>query len=257
MNKINIQPSVALGIFLFSACFFGASYFLISLVPFMVYQIIFGLLGFIIYLNILKFFVYELCSLEHTRMTEMFYYFLMYLVTIAVVAMPYVTDEVYLFESPTLRLVIITFAALLLMKYFVYMLLGPVQDIVYRIRHRLFFDHLAYEPMVSVVIPAWNEGVGITHTLDSLMRSTYRRFEIVVVNDGSADNSDEIIRKYISRHSLSVRNTVPITYRYQDNTGKGGALNHAISLAKGEIIVSIDADCVVEPEAIQAFVENV
>ena len=98
-------------------------------------------------------------------------------------------------------------------------------------------------------------GVGIINTIESILNSTYRKVEIIVVNDGSTDDSDERMRAFVAKHEKSINKDIKIKYVYQSNTGKGGALNHAISLAKGEIILSIDADCAIDKKAIAQFVK--
>lgn len=135
------------------------------------------------------------------------------------------------------------------------MLLGPWHDINQRIKHRMHFDDVEYKPFVSVVIPAWNEGVGLINTIQSLVKSDYRNMEIVVINDGSTDDSDEQMRRFVESHIQGSNSDIYIRYRYQNNTGKGGALNHAIRIARGEIIISIDADCYVDTGAIKEFVK--
>jgi cellulose synthase/poly-beta-1,6-N-acetylglucosamine synthase-like glycosyltransferase len=152
---------------------------------------------------------------------------------------------------PVLRDVIIFFATVLLTKYFFYMTVSPWYDVV--IAKRRARDATTYAPLVSVVVPAWNEEVGLTTTVRSLLESTYRNLEIVVVNDGSTDASDALMRKLIKKHDGS---DIRIVYEYQENGGKGRALNRGIALSKGEIIISIDADCSIPPASIGNFVAH-
>jgi biofilm PGA synthesis N-glycosyltransferase PgaC len=112
-------------------------------------------------------------------------------------------------------------------------------------------------PLVSTIIPAWNEEVGLVSTVKTLLISSYRPLEIVVVNDGSTDGSDEKMRAFIQEYQSTMEGSssyVPIIYHYQANGGKGSALNTGISLSHGEIIVTFDADSVVHKHAIQHFV---
>lgn len=255
MNKITFDFSALLSMVLFTGIFGAAAFFLVSLTDNLAYRIVFGLMAFILYLNILRYFIFELCRLSQARMTEFFAYVIMYGITVSVLLMPVFLDPIFVFESPTLRLVIISFATLLLTKYTLFMVLGPWHDIKLRLRHKLHFDHVEYKPLVSVIIPAWNEGVGIIHTVESLLQSSYRNLEIVVINDGSTDDSDEKICAFLKQHLAGPDSDVAIRYRYQENTGKGGALNHAISIAQGDILVSIDADCYVDKDAIKEFVK--
>jgi poly-beta-1,6-N-acetyl-D-glucosamine synthase len=114
-----------------------------------------------------------------------------------------------------------------------------------------------YAPLVSVIIPSYNEQVGIVPTLKTLLASTYHAVEVLVINDGSTDETEDrvlaFLRKYRREHQGG---TPPIQVRYyrKENGGKGSALNYGISKAKGEIICTFDADCVVAKDCIERFV---
>lgn len=91
-------------------------------------------------------------------------------------------------------------------------------------------------PNVSIVVAAWNEEKGIANNLDSLCSLDYPKgkLEIIVVDDGSTDRTFEIASEFKSK-GVKV-------FRYEKNQGKGHALNFGIKKAKGEIIVTADAD---------------
>ncbi|MEY2443315.1 MAG: hypothetical protein QOJ46_2741 [bacterium] len=99
---------------------------------------------------------------------------------------------------------------------------------------------------VSVVVPAFNEAVVIEETVRALAASTYSLLEIVVVDDGSTDGTAAVV----DRLGLSCVRVVR-----QPNSGKAGALNTAIALARHDIIVSVDADTVFEPETVAILVD--
>lgn len=158
-----------------------------------------------------------------------------------------------------LRAAILFFAGVLLSKYVFYMLLSPWHDACVAIsRFYWRLERPEYHPLVSVLVPAWNEEVGILNTISSLVENSYDKVEIVVVNDGSTDNSDALVREYkaaFDSRPPSEQRGKTITYHYQPNGGKGTALNTAISLATGDILISIDADCFVALHSIRNFVE--
>lgn len=153
-----------------------------------------------------------------------------------------------------LRPLILFFATLLLTRYTLSMLLVP-WDRLRRKKSTATFKR-SRDPLVSVLIPAWNEEVGLLSTIRSLLESTYRHMELVVVNDGSTDSSDEKMRHFLRQYGAVMRDVphIPIVYHYQPNGGKGAALNKALLLSRGEILLSIDADCLVSPTAVEAFV---
>lgn len=85
---------------------------------------------------------------------------------------------------------------------------------------------------VSVIIPTYNTGHYICQAIDSVLRQTYPHYEIIVVDDGSTDDTTARLKSY-SDH---------ITYVYQLNQGVSVARNHGLRLADGEFVVFLDAD---------------
>lgn len=111
-------------------------------------------------------------------------------------------------------------------------------------------------PLVSVLIPAWNEEVGLLATIKTLLQTSYPYVEIVVVNDGSTDRSDEKMRAFLYKYNLAMDGNpaIPICYYSQANQGKGAALNTALQLAHGAILVTIDGDCAVDRDCLTNLV---
>lgn len=99
---------------------------------------------------------------------------------------------------------------------------------------------------VSVVVPAYNEETTIRNTLLTLLESDYPDLEIIVVNDGSTDRTEQCIE------DLSAEKR--IIYLRQENAGKASALNHGIAAASGEIILYTDADSLFFPDTIRLMV---
>jgi cellulose synthase/poly-beta-1,6-N-acetylglucosamine synthase-like glycosyltransferase len=101
--------------------------------------------------------------------------------------------------------------------------------------------------LVSVVIAAHNEEVDIVRTLDSIRRSTYRSFEVIVADDASIDLTGRLVRDYQVRHpEMDLR-----MVRMRKNVGKGAALNSALHRhGRGQFVMTLDADSVIEPDAI-------
>jgi glycosyltransferase involved in cell wall biosynthesis len=95
--------------------------------------------------------------------------------------------------------------------------------------------NFALEPLVSVVIPAYNGAAFIERTLKSVSSQTYRNLEIIVVNDGSTDNTPDVVTACAATEPRLSMVTIP-------NGGVARARNHGISIAKGELIAFVDAD---------------
>jgi cellulose synthase/poly-beta-1,6-N-acetylglucosamine synthase-like glycosyltransferase len=187
----------------------------------------------------------------------MLVYSMLYLITGGIIASTMFLLPHPASDFPILRFIIICLASVLLTKYFVYMFVSPWHDVLVSWRNLRYRNELAdFYPTVSVMIPAWNEERGLLDTIRTLLKSTYRNVEIIVVNDGSTDGSDSLMRKFLEKYDAQKKtNKINIVYHYKENGGKGAALNTAIELATGDILVSIDADCVVMPETISNFVK--
>ena len=110
-------------------------------------------------------------------------------------------------------------------------------------------EHPDYQPAVSVLIPAYNEEAAIVGTVNAALASRYPKLEVLVVDDGSQDRTGELVRQHFGRDPR-------VRLLTQRNQGKPAALNHGLAIATGEIIVSIDADTVVDPEAVPKLVRH-
>lgn len=107
----------------------------------------------------------------------------------------------------------------------------------------------SFQPFVSIVVPAFNEEKVICKTIESLLRSEYPNFEIVVVDDGSSDKTfDVAVEKFGGRDRVSIY--------HKENGGKASALNFGWRKAKGDVIVALDADTLFTPQTISALVHR-
>ncbi len=104
-------------------------------------------------------------------------------------------------------------------------------------------------PSVSIIIPAYNEGKVIEKTIRSVLELTYSQKEILVVDDGSNDDTLKIAKLMESNNPIRVISK-------KKNGGKWGALNKGIKSSKSDIIVCIDADTVLDKNAIQPLVSH-
>jgi biofilm PGA synthesis N-glycosyltransferase PgaC len=103
-------------------------------------------------------------------------------------------------------------------------------------------------PLVTVIVPAYNEEKAIGKTVDALLELSYVNKEIIIVDDGSTDGTFEVAKRY-ARSDFTRVVTKP-------NGGKWDALNTGIKVAKGEFIVCIDADTLLDPDAIQHLIKH-
>jgi cellulose synthase/poly-beta-1,6-N-acetylglucosamine synthase-like glycosyltransferase/peptidoglycan/xylan/chitin deacetylase (PgdA/CDA1 family) len=103
-----------------------------------------------------------------------------------------------------------------------------------------------HAPSVAVIVPAFNEEVGIERGVRSLAASDYPDFEVVVVDDGSTDRTAEIVAGLGLERVRLVR---------QDNAGKAAALNTGVELTDSEIVVMVDGDTLFEPGTLRSLVQ--
>jgi cellulose synthase/poly-beta-1,6-N-acetylglucosamine synthase-like glycosyltransferase/peptidoglycan/xylan/chitin deacetylase (PgdA/CDA1 family) len=104
----------------------------------------------------------------------------------------------------------------------------------------------AFEPLVSIIVPAYNEEFVIEATIRSLLNSDYENFEILVIDDGSQDRTSEVVRQQFGDEPLVRLFTEP-------NAGKAAALNLGLRYAKGDVIVALDADTQFPANTIRAL----
>jgi len=99
-----------------------------------------------------------------------------------------------------------------------------------------------YFPQISIVVPAYNEGKTIKSCLKSLTELDYPNYEIIVVDDGSTDNTLNEAKQFKSKNVKVI---------HQENSGKPVALNTGVKHAKGEIILTVDADSALDRDSLR------
>jgi peptidoglycan-N-acetylglucosamine deacetylase len=106
-----------------------------------------------------------------------------------------------------------------------------------------------FEPLVTVIVPAYNEAKVILSTLRSVLSTHYKNLEILVVDDGSTDDTLAIVTSFAGENPR-------VRIVSQQNAGKAAAANRALLEARGEIVIAVDADTIVSPEAIPKMVAH-
>ena len=102
-------------------------------------------------------------------------------------------------------------------------------------------------PMVSVLIPVYNTEKYLKKCIESVLNQTYTNIEMIIVNDGSTDNSEKIIKQYIDK----------IIYIKQENKGLSGARNTAVKNSKGDWLMPIDSDDWVNENFVEKLIYKV
>lgn len=108
-------------------------------------------------------------------------------------------------------------------------------------------------PLVSIIIPCYNQALYLPEALESVMNQTYLNWECIMVNDGSPDNTEEIAKEWLIKDTR-------YRYIYKENSGVCDTRNKGIEEAKGEFILPLDADDKIAPqyiaEAIHTFLKD-
>lgn len=176
------------------------------------------------------------------------------------------------------NLLFFIYGTLIFSSYILTALLSVLELNKYFVRNR-HFDYnsmLSFEnlPSISIIAPAYNEEKTLIQNINGLLNIKYPNFEIIVVNDGSKDNSLETVIKYFD---------LVETYRYYDmkvstknvravyksrnkafshlfvvdkeNGGKADALNVGVNLSQCDLFLAMDVDCIIEPDALLRMVK--
>lgn len=106
-----------------------------------------------------------------------------------------------------------------------------------------------FTPFVSVVIAAYNEEKVICKTVDSILSSDYPAFEVLIVDDGSKDDTASVVQETFANHPY-------VRLMKKANGGKSSAVNLGFKEAKGEIVVALDADTLIAENAISLLVNH-
>ncbi|ACS98012.1 N-glycosyltransferase [Aggregatibacter aphrophilus NJ8700] len=103
-------------------------------------------------------------------------------------------------------------------------------------------------PMISLMVPCYNEGDNLDESIPHLLQLRYPNYELIFINDGSKDNTGEIIDRWAAKEKK-------ITALHQENQGKASALNHGLTIAKGKYVACIDGDAVLDYYALDYMVQ--
>ena len=106
------------------------------------------------------------------------------------------------------------------------------------------------EELISIIVPIYNSGRYLRQCLDSIINQSYKNFEVLLINDGSVDDSAMICKEYVEKDSR-------IRYFENENGGVSSARNFGIKHSRGEYITFIDSDDWVEPNYLEIFYKTI
>lgn len=104
-------------------------------------------------------------------------------------------------------------------------------------------------PKVSVIIPAYNSALYITEAIDSVLKQTCKGVEIIVMDDGSTDNTTKVLEPYIQKEIIS--------YLYEENRGPSAARNRGVKVSTGEYVAFLDSDDIWAPNHLEQLLNAI
>jgi poly-beta-1,6 N-acetyl-D-glucosamine synthase len=145
---------------------------------------------------------------------------------------------------------ILIFSFIVLFRYS-FLLLFSMLNLRKSLKEEQKREEFKVKPLVSIIVPCFNEEVMIKASLEGLIKQDYPNFEIIVIDDGSSDNTYPIIK------SMQFEGIGKSLKAYtKQNGGKANALNYGIEMAHGEFVLCVDADSRLSPDVISNMVEH-
>lgn len=154
-----------------------------------------------------------------------------------------------LFEYSIIVMLVI-FLLILLIRYFGILILAYLY-----LNDYTFKNGKDYNPFISIIIPVFNEAKILEKTINSLLNLNYPNYEIIIVNDGSTDNTKEVAEKLIGMRD-GILNKIKISLINKQNSGKANSLNAGIRVSNAEFIVCMDGDSQLSPDSLNMAVRH-
>lgn len=104
--------------------------------------------------------------------------------------------------------------------------------------------------IISIIVPVYNAAELIGQTIESILSQTYEHIELILVNDGSTDNSESVIQKWVNKDSR-------VIYLKQENKGPSAARNRGIEVSSGDYLLFVDADDKLNQDVIDKMVTEI
>lgn len=147
------------------------------------------------------------------------------------------------------------FLMLLVLRYVVMMLLSFMEHMEYQVKRRdqppVAERDDSMLPLITLVVPAYNEGPVIEAAVSSLLKLDYPNYEVIVVDDGSTDDTYERAL-FVARQSTSVN----VRVLTKPNGGKADALNTGMTYARGEFVLNMDGDTKLSRNTLRACIRH-
>jgi cellulose synthase/poly-beta-1,6-N-acetylglucosamine synthase-like glycosyltransferase len=161
-------------------------------------------------------------------------------------------SSVYFGIRSVLSLIFFVFFLLLLVRHLALVLFSVADQIDRTLAdRRLQAESEPFEPLISIIVPAFNEGVCIEASIRSLLTLNYPRYEVLVVDDGSTD--DTLVR---AKKMEGDYGHARVIVHWKPNGGKSSALNFGYERAAGDFCVTMDSDSALHPDSLKDAIRH-
>lgn len=154
-----------------------------------------------------------------------------------------------LFEYSTI-IALVIFLFILLVRYFAILVLAYLY-----LNEYTFSSNNGFAPFVSIIVPVFNEGKIIKNSILSLLKLDYQNYEIIIVNDGSTDDTKQVAESLVGFQN-GIYGNIKVALINQQNLGKARALNAGIYFSKADFVLCMDGDSQLAPESIKVAVRH-
>jgi len=145
---------------------------------------------------------------------------------------------------------LVIFLFVLLIRYFTILFLAYFYITKYTVK-----KYREFSPFVSIIVPVYNEGVTLKNSIKSLLNLDYKNYEIIIVNDGSTDDSKEIAESFVG-YQPGVYNKIKVQLINKANSGKAKALNAGIQYSQAEFVLCMDGDSILSPVTLKNAIRH-
>jgi len=147
---------------------------------------------------------------------------------------------------------LILFLVVLLARYFGLLLLSYLHTAKYTAKTE---ESASFLPKISIIVPAFNEGVLMRQTIQSLLLQEYPDYEVIIVDDGSTDDTGAIAREMVGLYETPGRR-VEVKLVEKPNGGKSTALNAGIQVSSAEFVLNVDGDSQLSPQTLRRMIRH-
>ncbi len=140
---------------------------------------------------------------------------------------------------------LVIFLFVLLFRYFSTLVMAYLYITRYTVQQKN-----SYSPFVSIIVPVYNEAKVLRESIKSLLKLNYSNYEIIIVNDGSTDNTKQVAQSLVGLQD-GLNSQVRVSLVDKANGGKSRALNAGIQVSKGDFILCMDGDSQLSPDTLK------